>query len=125
MPRPVPLLFRLTLVAILLALPPAGATAQTTSLPTPDYQRYVTFHNDFPFPIYPVIQVPTGLCDGDQIKSVRRMLINGDGHTGLQPQETLTVLIPDEKREVTVKGAAEVHRCWYQSGRIYIFAVDV
>ena len=52
------------------------AAAQTPP-PAPDYQRYVTFHNDFPFPIYPVIQVPTGLCDGDQIKSVRRMLING------------------------------------------------
>src|SRR3954454_10645509 len=44
-------------------LPPAVAAAQTPP-PAPDYQRYITFHNDFDFPIYPVIQVPADLCNG-------------------------------------------------------------
>src|SRR5262249_30827961 len=91
---------------------------------TPDYQRYVTFHNDFDFPIYPVIQVPSDICDGSDDKSVRRILVNGAGHNGLEPQETLTVLIPNEQN-LSVDGAAVVRRCWYQSGRIYIFPVDI
>ena len=57
--------------------------------------------------------------------SVRRILVNGAGHSGLQPQETLTVLIPNEKSEGTVNGETQIHRCWYQSGRIYIFPVDI
>ena len=52
-------------------------------------------------------------------------MVNGAGHVGLQPQETLTVLIPNEMRAVTVDGGTEVRRCWYQGGRIYLFAVDV
>ncbi len=122
-------LFRLTLAIMLVAtalLPPVGVAAQTaTPTPTPDYQRYVTFHNDFDFPIYPVIQVPADICDGGQVTSVRRILVNGAGHTGLQAQETLTVLIPDEKNDVTIDNRTEVRGCWYQSGRIYIFPVDI
>ncbi|HEY1295952.1 MAG TPA: hypothetical protein VGJ60_22980 [Chloroflexota bacterium] len=100
------------------------AAAQTPP-PAPDYQRYITFHNDFDFPIYPVIQVPSDLCDGDQVTKVRRILVNGSGHDGLYPQQTLTVLIPNERRDVIVKGVSEVRRCWYASGRIYVFAVDI
>jgi hypothetical protein len=125
MPRVLPLI-RLTLAATILisisALVPPAAVAQTRS---PDYQRYVTFHNDFGFQIYPVIQVPADICDGSQFTDVRRIMVNGVGHAGLQPQETLTVLIPNEKQDVTVQGVTVVRRCWYQSGRIYIFPVDV
>jgi hypothetical protein len=107
------------------ALVPTAPVAAAQPRSSPDYQRYVTFHNDFEFQIYPVIQVPSDLCDGSQITKVRRILVNGAGHNGLNPQETLTVLIPNEAREVTVNGASEVRRCWYASGRIYIFAVDI
>jgi hypothetical protein len=115
-------------LAIVLAIPavlpsvPAAAQSQPGA---PDYQRYITFHNDFDFPIYPIIQVPSDLCDGGKSTSVRRILVNAGGHAGLEPQETLTVLIPNEKRDVTVDGVAEVRRCWYQSGRIYIFPASI
>ncbi|MBV8885809.1 MAG: hypothetical protein JO235_17690 [Chroococcidiopsidaceae cyanobacterium CP_BM_RX_35] len=35
---------------------------------------------------------------------MRRILVNGPGHTGLQPDETVTVLIPNEKQDITVDG---------------------
>ena len=100
-----------------------------------DYQRYITFRNDFNFPIYPVIQVPTDLC-GDPTNgavNVRRILVNGPGlgmgpgldNKGLQPGDTITVLIPSEKQTVNVNGVPQVRRCWYQSGRVYIFPVDL
>src|SRR5262245_17094564 len=120
-------LFRV-LLAIALTIPtflPSTPVAAQPRTAAPDYQRYVTFHNDFEFPIYPVIQVPADLCDGKENTSVRRILVNGTGHTGMEPQETVTVLIPNESRDVTVDGVAEVRRCWYQSGRIYIFSVDI
>src|SRR3569833_2020885 len=118
-------MFRLlfaTLLAVSSLLLPARVGAAAT---TPDYQRYITFHNDFEFPIYPVIQVPADICDGADVTKVRRILVNGPAHAGLQPQETLTVLIPNEKQDVTVNGVHEVRQCWYQSGRIYIFPVDL
>ena len=101
---------------------PAVASAQSTG---PDYQRFITFHNDFDFPIYPVIQVPANLCDGDAFKNVRRIMVNGPGHLGLQQGETLTVLIPDESQNVVVDGSPQVQRCWYRAGRIYVFPVDI
>jgi hypothetical protein len=110
------------LVVILYSLTIPVATAATD--PTPDYQRYITFHNDFDFPIYPVIQVPANLCDSG-VLSVRRIIINGPGHKGLQPQETLTVLLPNEARKITDKDGTKIARCWYESGRIYIFPVDL
>jgi hypothetical protein len=95
---------------------PIGAT-KTDS----DYQRYITFHNDFDFPIYPVIQVPTNNCVvGDT--SVRRILVNGPSNDGLQPNDTLTVLIPHTK---DTNNGPTVTRCWYKSGRIYIFPVKL
>ena len=111
-------------LAVPTLLPSATVVAQTPAPPT-NYQRYITFHDDFDFPIYPVIQVPSDLCDGADVTSVRRIMVNGPGHNGLNPQETLTVLVPNEKRDVTVDGVAEVRRCWYASGRIYIFPVDI
>jgi hypothetical protein len=116
------------LLALALAVPalmlPRAAAAQTPP-PAPDYQRYITFHNDFDFPIYPVIQVPAGLCAGAEDTTVRRILVNGASHSGLAPQETLSVLIPNEQRAVTIDGQPEIRRCWYASGRIYIFPVDI
>ncbi|MBW4464900.1 MAG: hypothetical protein KME07_05605 [Pegethrix bostrychoides GSE-TBD4-15B] len=111
------------LVVILCSLTIPIATAATDS--TPDYQRYITFHNDFPFPVYPVIQVPTDLCGGEN--NVRRILVNGPGPEdgGLQPGETVTVMIPNEGKLVDVKGVQQVRRCWYQSGRVYIFSVNL
>jgi hypothetical protein len=78
-------------MAASLVFVPAGVTAAP---PAPDYQRYITFHNDFEFPIYPVIQVPSGLCDATQPTKVRRILVNGAGHAGLQPQENPDSLDP-------------------------------
>jgi hypothetical protein len=99
--------------------------ALAAEAPAPDYQRFITFHNDFDFQIYPVIQVPADICDGSQFTNVRRIMVNGPGHAGLDRGETLTVLIPNESQPVTVDGAAQVRRCWYQSGRIYVFPVDI
>ena len=101
---------------------PVATAAQSN---VTDYQRYITIHNDFDFPIYPVIQVPADICDGAEFTNVRRIMVNGPGHLGLQKGETLTVLIPDESQTITVKGVEEVRRCWYRSGRIYIFPVDI
>jgi len=99
---------------------------------TVNYQRYITFKNDFAFPIFPVIQVPADICDGAQNKGVRRILVNTKGEQGLASGDTVTVLIPngtDDKKEVTVdvngKPTTVVRNCWYQAGRIYIFAVDL
>ena len=107
---------------VILLTAPAAVTATQAA---PDYQRYVTFHNDFDFPIYPVIQVPADICDGAEIKTVRRILVNGSSQSGLQPNETLTVLLPNEMQNVTIDGEPKVRRCWYQSGRIYIFPVEI
>lgn len=103
----------------------AAPAATSTAASAPDYQRYITFHNDFDFPIYPVIQVPTDLCGGGN--NVRRILVNGPGPDdgGLQPNQTVTVLIPNEGKLVDVKGVQQMRRCWYQSGRIYIFSVNL
>lgn len=115
----------LALSAILLfslAVPAAIAAPKADS----DYQRYITFHNNFDFPIFPVIQVPADICDGAGVTSVRRIIVNGAGHDGLQPDETLTVLIPNES--VTTQddnGNTVVKRCWYQAGRIYIFPIPL
>src|SRR5262245_27412471 len=70
------------MVAAAAVLPSMTVAAQTQPA-APDYQRYITFHNDFDFPIHPVIQVPADLCDGGDNTSVRRILVNGPGHTGL------------------------------------------
>jgi hypothetical protein len=120
-----PQLFPPTLAAILAFLTLVSAPRAAAQTQGPDYQRYITFHNDFDFPIYPVIQVPADICDGSDVTSDRRILVNGPGHNGLEKQETVTVLIPNEEQNVTVNGAAEVRRCWYQSGRIYTFPVDI
>ncbi|UBF29990.1 hypothetical protein K9N68_37950 (plasmid) [Kovacikia minuta CCNUW1] len=122
----------LSFVVLILLTPSVSIAATKTD---PDYQRYITFHNDFDFPIYPVIQVPTDLC-GDPTNgavNVRRILVNSPGpgmgpgldNKGLQPGDTITVLIPNEKQTVNVKGVSQVRRCWYQSGRVYIFPVDL
>lgn len=114
-------------VLILFSTLPSLAAQQTGS----PYQRYITFHNDFDFPIYPVIQVPVNNCVTDDTDpyyyGLRRILVNGPGknHNGLRKNETVTVLIPNEMQSVTVNGAPQVRRCWYQSGRIYIFPVSV
>lgn len=114
-----------SLVMLILFTTPAPATATSTSA---DYQRYITFHNDFDFPIYPVVQVPAGLCDDTadvKVTTVRRIVVNGPSG-GLQPKETLTVLIPNES--VTTQdssGNPLVKRCWYQSGRVYIFPLPL
>lgn len=99
------------------ATPPAKAET--------DYQRYITFHNDFKFPIYPVVQVPADICDGSEDKTVRRIIVNGAGHDGLTPNEILTVLIPNEQQNITVNGVSQVASCWYQSGRVYILPVKL
>ncbi len=93
-----------------------------TSVLAYDYQRYITFQNDFNFSIYPVIQVPTDICDGAQFTNVRRIIVNGQGHDGLSPNEKVTVFIPNE--EVT-DASQQVQHCWYRSGRVYIFPVDI
>jgi hypothetical protein len=112
------------LIIILCSLAvPAATTATNVGS---GYQRHITFHNDFAFSIYPVIQVPADLCDGAEFKNVRRIIINGPGHDGLQPNETLTVLIPNEMQDITDDhGSKQRVRCWYRSGRIYIFPVSL
>ena len=93
-----------------------------------DYQRYITFKNDFPFTIYPVIQVPENNCVADS-KRVRRIIVNGSGHKGLETGEHITVLIPDDIALVTKKEVGEestfYENCWYRAGRIYIFGVNL
>jgi hypothetical protein len=106
-------------VVVLIALTTSTTIAATKT--DSDYQRYITFHNDFDFPIYPVIQVPMNNCV-DQDTRVRRIIINGPSNDGLQPNETLTVLIPNEK---DTNNNPTVTRCWYKSGRIYIFPVKL
>lgn len=115
--------FPSTLAAALLALLAAPSAWGA------DYQRYITFKNDFKFPIYPVIQVPEDNCIGGSTR-VRRIIVNGQGHNGLKAGEKVTVLIPpDDKRLVTVKvngqDTQQWANCWYRSGRIYVFPVDL
>lgn len=93
-----------------------------------DYQRYITFKNDFPFTIYPVIQVPEDNCVADS-KRVRRIIVNGPDHKGLDSGELITVLIPDDITLVTKKEGGEestfYENCWYRAGRIYIYGVNL
>lgn len=114
----------LSVVVLILCTTSTSIAAQNADS---SYQRYITFHNDFEFPIYPVIQVPADICAGSEDTSVRRIVVNGTGaNGGLEPNETLTVFIPNNS--VTVKddnGHSEVIRCWYKSGRIYIFPVNL
>jgi hypothetical protein len=120
----------ITLSALLLVCCTAPAIPSPSPNTDPIYQRYITFHNDFDFPIYPVIQVPEDLCDGADFTGVRRIIVNGPENDvsppnkfdGLQPNETVTVLIPNESQ--TLKDGT-IARCWYQSGRIYIFPVSL
>lgn len=120
----------ITLSALLLVCCAAPAISGPSPVNDSIYQRYITFHNDFDFPIYPVIQVPEDLCDGSDFTGVRRIIVNGPDpnhpdapvQTGLQANQTLTVMIPHES-QTTSDG--KVARCWYQSGRIYIFPVDL
>lgn len=85
-----------------------------------DYQRYITFYNDFDFTVFPVIQVPQETCDHGN-NGDRRIIVNGPGHNGIYSGEKLTVLIPD----TSVVSGNQTYRCWYRSGRIYIFPLDV
>lgn len=111
----------LSVIVLILLVKPTAIAAPPAA---PDYQRYITFHNDFDFPIFPVIQVPADICDGAGVTRVRRIVVNGAGHDGLQPDETLTVLIPQESNNPS-SPADPVIRCWYRSGRIYIFPVNL
>lgn len=72
------------------------------------YQRYIILHNDLPFTIYPVVQVPDNNCH-DGSKKVNRIMVNQD--TGLQKGQTVKVNIPD--------------KCWYNAGRIYLSTVPI
>jgi hypothetical protein len=122
-------LFNLALAVIVTlatAVPVTVTPAATAAEPmATDYQRYITIHNDFDFPIYPVIQVSANICDGAEYTNVRRIMVNGPGNAGIPKGETLTVLIPDESVTIKVNGVQQVLRCWYRAGRIYIFPVDV
>lgn len=56
---------------LLLVVPPAEAKKTDDK-----YNRYITFQNDFPFTVYPVIQVPADICDGKEATGDRRIIIN-------------------------------------------------
>ncbi|UZR29746.1 hypothetical protein [Methylococcus mesophilus] len=104
-----------------LAVPPAEAKKADDK-----YNRYITFQNDFPFTVYPVIQVPADICDGAKpaVNPVRRIIINYDAKTeGLPIGKKITVWIPREQKQVNVDGKKVDKNCWYQSGRVYVFPV--
>ncbi|WP_228719803.1 hypothetical protein [Methylococcus geothermalis] len=102
-----------------LAVPPAEAKKTDDK-----YNRFITFQNDFPFTVYPVIQVPADICDGAAATGDRRIIINYDAKTeGLPTGKKITVWIPREQKQVIVDGKKVYKNCWYQSGRVYIFPV--
>ncbi|QXP88018.1 hypothetical protein [Methylococcus capsulatus] len=102
-----------------LAVPPAEAKKADDK-----YNRYITFQNDFPFTVYPVIQVPADICDGAAATGDRRIIINYDAKTeGLPAGKKITVWIPRDQKQVNVGGKTVDKNCWYQSGRVYIFPV--
>lgn len=104
-----------------LAVPPAEAKKTDDK-----YNRYITFQNDFPFTVYPVIQVPADICDGAKpdVNPVRRIILNYDAtKEGLPAGKKVTVWIPREQKQVNIDGKTVDKNCWYQSGRVYIFPV--
>ncbi len=77
------------------------------------FQRDITFRNDLPIAIYPVITA-------DQIdncattKMLRRIIVNyGQKGAGIPPGQTVKVNIPKSPH------------CWYNAARVYIFSVDL
>lgn len=121
-----------TLYAVLATTLFFGSSFTNAKNSADQYQRYITFKNDFNFRIYPVIQVPSDLCDGKEHTNSRRIFVNSGSSTdktlgnGLAPNEMVTVLLPNESKTVLNKeGKPEVKRCWYAAGRIYIFTLDI
>jgi hypothetical protein len=101
-------------LAVYLAL--GGALAAKPAVATDLFQRYVTFYNELPITIYPVITAverENGAACGTSA-DLRRIIVNqGTRGAGIPAGGTVTVTLP------------KTQHCWYSAVRIYLFSVDL
>ena len=92
--------------------------ASSTVLAAADpFQRYLRFHNEYPFTVWPVIQIPLASNGGlsTDIRDARLFVNQAADGNGVPPGQEVLVNIPKN-------GVGKYS--WYQSGRIFLFSVN-
>lgn len=101
--------FHYWVTGVLLSL--AAASAATAA--NDPFQRYITFHNQLPITVYPLISA-NAKDNCLNISEQKRIIVNYQTKgAGVPPGKTVKVRIP--------KSPA----CWYNAARVYVFSVDL